>query len=283
MEGEFEVNVNFDIIKGRENQDRCINLKTPSIIVSGILDGNGIRGDDVVTRCREFLKNHLSKLTVINANSLTNLISMCDEYVCKFPEAKRSGTTLSMAVHSRTDATTYVCNVGDSKTVVFNDDAILFESIEHKQTKSRLELTNFKIKYFDKKSVLICDELSNAILYGCGVTLVPTSILGHSLIKLKNDILQIDVTRLSRKMFDSKVSIISASDGFWDVILTQNPSDWDFIVRHRRSASELASYARTLWEEPWKVLTRSGLEYPGKHKIPESEYDDISVSLMLPN
>jgi hypothetical protein len=93
-------------------------------------------------------------------------------------------------------------------------------------------------------------------------------------------------------MSASDVTIMCASDGFWDTfpdaeVATKGGemfSNDALINASGKTAVSVADAYVNLslnrWQSKWKIKLSNGYTYPDTHPIPASEVDDISVAVL---
>lgn len=183
------------------------------------------------------------------------------------------GTTLSIVKIYSNYA--HLIWIGDSKIQVFKNNLSYFTTNIHNclnlteldnckhnlQDSWSLELVNIsKIKKVKSKKIVIQNE-----------RLALTRCLGHN--RLLNE-------DFEEKFIDfhpnENISIIAATDGFWDVAGTKD--DFPALLDNNTTAMDLCKKASKRWKQSW-------IYYPGNNSRPYSKkfskksYDDITVSL----
>jgi serine/threonine protein phosphatase PrpC len=183
-----------------------------------------------------------------------------------------SGSTFTFARINKTKQQIEVINVGDSITVVFKNNKLVYTTPIHCfQNPEEVERTKSLIreirpstapKPVNDTDVHLVE--SNVGVWNTGEVLVPTQSFGHN-----------NMTGLAPSQIiipyntNESIRVICGTDGFWDMKMI----DYPYIAVE--SAIRLVNVAERKWKQQW-------MYFDGKHKPVQTSFDeadDIGVAI----
>ena len=183
-----------------------------------------------------------------------------------------SGSTFTFARMNKTYRYIEIFNVGDSMTVVFKNDKLIYKTIEHTfQNPEEIERTKPLVQYIRKsKAPFPVNDVdvhlieSNIGVWNTGEILAMSQSFGHN-----------NMTDLSPSYVkltyepEDKIRVICATDGFWDM----NMIEYKYL--HVEDPKRLIHIAERKWKQPW-------MYYDGENPPVQTQFDsadDIGIAL----
>lgn len=219
----------------------------------------------------------------MNLSEIAELENPIQTIAEKLSETKKgfwnSGSTCNFI---KINDTSIQCSyAGDSQVAVFINDSLTYFSEKH-CAKNETELLRIKPLIFrvseEKCPALISPTKlsslrSDRIHFKNGTTITPSQVLGHN-----------NVTGLAPTTIlipynkQDSVRVISASDGFWDMIFMDDPKEQEDLKN--MSLEELLDKAENRWKQPsWEYAADP--EKPDEFIITNfgGNYDDICIGM----
>ena len=166
---------------------------------------------------------------------------------------RNSGSTFTFARINKTKRQIEIINIGDSKTVLFKNEELMYSTPDHCfQNPEEVERTKSLVQSIQKshapKPVNDTDVHlfeSNVGIWSTGEKLVPSQSFGH------NNITGLAPSRIIIPYYpDDKIRVICGTDGFWDMNMIQYP----YIATE--SAIRLVNVAERKWKQQWMYFSK---------------------------
>ena len=204
-------------------EDSYILANYNDIIIYGVFDGHG--GDAIAKNLPNLFETILLKRLHQVKNNSKKIVEVITRFFkeidfnfyeqWKNGEIKQEGSTASLIICIKNDI--YFINLGDSRTILFNDDRIIFSTCDHKPKNitemTRINNSNFGVSYINNIS-RINGKL--AVSRGFGdfkYKLTNNEYDGiNSAVSIIPDITVINIDDRSKPRY-----IVIATDGLWDV------------------------------------------------------------------
>ena len=260
-----------------KKQDFSLSIKINNIIWLVVADGHAnfpIQSYKNTTLF-EFIQQ-LNWESFLKLNSKNPLKSLQDKITKEIVDTPNNGSTISIVKIENNNVKIWW--KGDSTTHIYENDKLIYKTKNHNifEESEKLRLEKENIKYIrDNKSTNIKLLGGNKIeMVKCPMyvtfsnndKLNMTNCLGH------NEITGTFIDYYEYNFnYDSKIKIIVATDGFWDMYYRE---DDEHLILNAKDASELSKHAEKKWKQEWLQVWR-GKEYP--QLFPN--YDDIAVAL----
>jgi len=262
-----------------KKQDFSYSQKICDLIWLVVADGHASYSEEFYNN--KIVINYIKELDwnkfLVN-NKEYPLQALQDKIMCDISDTKNNGATITIVKIDTKKNNIKIWWKGDSTAIIYKDNKLAYETANHnifnEKEVERLQREN--INYIRDKTGANINLLGgnkieivnspNYVTYSNNDKINMTNCLGHNQITG----LFIDYYEYNFNS-DSKIKIIVATDGFWDMYYRD---DDESIVLNAKNASELSKHAEKKWKQEWKQVWR-GKEYPQKFPT----YDDVAVAL----